>query len=155
EDWEPIFAVYVEREGKDRTGQPALLGSYRVEGDALRFEPRFPLSRGVKYRAVFNPAKLPSREGSKDKPIEVVLHLPKKETPPTVVAQIYPTSDKLPENQLKFYLHFSAPMSRGESYEHIRLLDEKDKVIEKAFLELGQELWDGEYKRFTLLIDPG
>ena len=74
---------------------------------------------------------------------------------PTVVSQIYPSTDRLPENQLKFYLHFSAPMSRGQAYEHIRLIDETGKTIEGAFLELEQELWDRDLRRFTLLCDPG
>ncbi|MCL6608417.1 MAG: hypothetical protein K6T74_10025, partial [Geminicoccaceae bacterium] len=67
----------------------------------------------------------------------------------------YPTSDQLPENQLRFYIHFSAPMSRGEAYARIRLLDSAGKPIDAAFLELGEELWDPSGKRFTLLIDPG
>ena len=81
--------------------------------------------------------------------------LAKPKTEPTVVTQVYPTSDKLPENQLKFYLHFSAPMSRGDSYKHIQLLDEKGKAVELPFLELDEELWDPAGKRFTLFFDPG
>ncbi len=69
--------------------------------------------------------------------------------------QVYPTADKLPENQLKFYLHFTAPMSRGEAYRRVRLLDADGKPVDQPFLELGEELWDPDGKRFTLLIDPG
>jgi hypothetical protein len=156
EEWTPIFAVYVERgDGKDRKDQSALLGDYRIDGEILRFTPRFPLAPGVKYRAVLDVARIPDRAGSTEKPVEVVLHLPRKETPATTVAQVYPTSDKLPENLLRFYLHFSAPMGRGQAYRHVRLLVADGKSIEKAFLELDQELWDAEQKRFTLIIDPG
>ena len=49
---------------------------------------------------------------------------------PTVVEAVYPTAERLPENQLKFYLHFSAPMSRGEAYRRVQLLDEKGKAVE-------------------------
>ena len=155
EQWQTLFAVYVERNSK-REKQPAMLGSYRVEKDVLHFEPRFPLVRGVSYRAVFHPAKLPGHAGSTEQAIEKVLLLPKaKPAAPTTVAHVYPSKDELPENQLKFYLHFSAPMSRGESYEHIRLLRPDGKADERAFLELPQELWDRDGKRFTLLIDPG
>ena len=38
----------------------------------------------------------------------------------TIVEHVYPSTDQLPENQLKFYLHFSAPMSRGEAYSRIQ-----------------------------------
>jgi hypothetical protein len=155
EQWQTLFAVYVEGSG-ERAQQPAMLGSYRVTKDVLRFEPRFPLMPGVAYRAVFHPAHLPGHAGSTEQAVEKLLLLPKpKPAAPTVVAHVYPSKDELPENQLKFYLHFSAPMSRGEAYEHIRLLRSDGKADERAFLELPQELWDRDGKRFTLLLDPG
>jgi hypothetical protein len=72
-----------------------------------------------------------------------------------VVTHIYPSADVLPENLLKFYVHFSAPMSRGRIYEHIHLLDERGKAVELPFLEIDEELWDSAMKRLTLFIDPG
>jgi hypothetical protein len=156
EQWTALFAVYVDRgDGKERKDQLAMLGTYSVVNDLLRFEPRFPLVRGVHYRVVFDAAKLPGHDKSNEKPIETVLFIPKPKTLPTVVERIYPTRDDLPENQLKFYIHFSAPMSRGEAYANIKLLDDKGKPIDNAFLELDQELWDPDMKRFTLLIEPG
>jgi hypothetical protein len=56
---------------------------------------------------------------------------------------------------LKFYIHFSAPMSRGGAYDHVHLLDASGKEIDLPFLELGEELWDPAYQRFTLFFDPG
>jgi hypothetical protein len=155
EQWQALLAVYVEREG-DRAEQPAMLGSYRVEKGALRFEPRFPLVPGVSYRAVLHLDRLPGRATDAGTSLETVLMIPKpKPATPTVVAHVYPSKDELPENQLKFYLHFSAPMSRGEAYEHIHLLGPDGKEDARAFLQLPQELWDGEHKRFTLFLDPG
>ena len=61
----------------------------------------------------------------------------------------------MPENLLKFYLHFSAPMSRGEAYRRIHLLDADGNEVADPFLELGEELWDRDMRRFTLLFDPG
>jgi hypothetical protein len=61
----------------------------------------------------------------------------------------------VPENLLKFYIHFSAPMSRGVAYDHLHLLDATDRKIDLPFLELGEELWDPRAMRFTLLFDPG
>ncbi len=46
-------------------------------------------------------------------------------------------------------------MSRGEAYRHIRLLDASGRPIADPFLELDEELWSGDGKRFTLLFDPG
>src|SRR5262249_20228739 len=110
---------------------------------------RFPLEPGVRYRAVFGPADRPGER------IETIVSLPRRPTVPTTVIHVYPSASRLPENQLKFYLHFSAPMSRGEAYQHIRLLDAKGKPIDLPFLELDQELWDAEGQRFTLFFDPG
>ena len=46
-------------------------------------------------------------------------------------------------------------MSRGEAYRHIRLLDAAGKPVADPFLELDEELWSADGKRFTLLFDPG
>jgi hypothetical protein len=74
---------------------------------------------------------------------------------PTHVEQVYPTANVLPENQLKFYIYFSGPMSRGEAYARIHLIEASGKEIEQPFLELGEELWNREGTRFTLFFDPG
>ena len=72
-----------------------------------------------------------------------------------MVSEVYPSSATLPENLLKFYLHFSAPMQRGHVYDHIRLLGEAGKPVELPFLELDEELWNPEMTRLTIFIDPG
>jgi hypothetical protein len=76
-------------------------------------------------------------------------------SPATVVAQVYPSAAVLPENLLKFYVHFSAPMTRGAAYQNIHLRDASGAVIDLPFLELPEELWDASMTRLTLLIDPG
>ena len=68
---------------------------------------------------------------------------------------VYPSRDLLPENLLRFYIHFSAPMSRGEAYRRIKLLDTTGKPVDSPFLELDEELWSSDGTRFTLLFDPG
>jgi hypothetical protein len=152
--WGKVLALYVDRPGKGRDGQPAVLGTHRLDRGVLRFEPRFPLVRGVRYRVVLDQTELPGGAGSK--PVEVVLSLPRAARKPTaVVAQVYPSGDRLPENLLRFYLHFSAPMSQGNSLQHIKLLDGKGKLIDLPFLKLNQELWDPSGTRFTLFLDPG
>jgi hypothetical protein len=116
-----------------------------VEGGALVFEPRFGLQPGLRYRAVFHPTRLSAH-----------FDIPKPDrAPSTRVEQVYPSRNVLPENQLKLYLHFSAPMSRGEAYRRVRLLDEIGAAVELPFLELDEELWDPEGKRLTILFDPG
>ncbi|MEE8257232.1 MAG: hypothetical protein V3R60_05015, partial [Acidobacteriota bacterium] len=158
-----IFAVYVESDSlvsaeEANIGRvPPVAGSYRWEDGVLRFQPRYPLQPGLRYRAVFTPPPSTSTsEAEAAKPVTAVFEIPKPETiPTTVVEQVYPTRDRLPENQLKFYLHFSAPMSRGEAYRRVFLLDDEGRPVELPFLELDEELWDVEGKRLTLLFDPG
>jgi hypothetical protein len=71
------------------------------------------------------------------------------------VTTVYPSAATLPENQLRFYLHFATPMARGEAYEHLVLLKENGQPVLRPFLEIGEELWDKSGTRLTLLIDPG
>jgi hypothetical protein len=147
DEWPGVFALYVEREGKDTKDQSSVLGTYQITDGVIRFEPRYPLVRGVRYKAVYNRPDV--------NPVVAHLLIPKPKLPATVVEQVYPTRDALPENQLRFYLHFSAPMSRGEAYDRIQLLDDDAKPVIKPFLTLEQELWDTDGKRFTLFLDPG
>ena len=46
-------------------------------------------------------------------------------------------------------------MQRGEAWRRVHLYDAEGKLVELPFLELQQELWDPEYKRLTVLFDPG
>ena len=153
--WQARFAVYALADQKASIeDRPAMVGSYSLDEGRLRFAPRYPPEPGVIYRAVYRPSEAASKEQAAG--LTADFEIPAlRETPPTEITAVYPSRDKLPENQLKFYLHFSAPMSRGEAYEHVRLLDAAGRPIELPFLELGEELWDGDFRRFTLFFDPG
>jgi hypothetical protein len=157
-EWNTLLAVYVAGQGGEGEHRPAMLGSYGVDGNTLRFTPRFALEAGVRYRAVFHPARLPraaEREAAR-RAVVAEFALPVAPAGPgTVVERVYPSADRLPENQLKFYIHFSGPMSGGEAYRHIHLLNASGQADDAAFLELGEELWDPTGTRFTLFIDPG
>ena len=157
EHWKRVLAVYAETGGSSSTSDhPPMLGRYSIQKGLLSFEPQFPLEPGVAYRAEFRPDHLPGTQSSKGAPIVAVFKLPAmSDGPRTVVKQIFPSSPTLPENLLKFYVHFSAPMSRGQIYEHIRLRDDLGKEIELPFLEIDEELWDPAMTRLTLFIDPG
>ena len=143
EGWSSVLAVY--------TGSgdaPAMLGSYDVTGHVLTFHPRFPSAAGVHYRAVF---KAPGVER-----IEASFDVPSATTALTRVEKIFPSTDVLPSNALRFYIYFSAPMSRGEAWTHIHLVDaDTSRTVEIPFLELDQELWDQNNQRLTVLFDPG
>jgi hypothetical protein len=147
-----ILSVSVISEGK-RDDLPAMAGTYIVSGSSLRFTPRYALRPGLRYRAVLVPGTSPVE---KSEAVTLEVSVPEAAArQPTEVTHVYPTSATLPENQLKFYVHFSAPMGRGEAYEHVRLLDARGRPADLPFLELAEELWDASGKRLTLLIDPG
>ena len=103
----------------------------------------------------FDPVKLPQFTNLAAPEIARDFVLPKPSSIATKVAAVYPSKSALPENQLKFYVHFCAPMSRGEAYERIHLSNERGEEVEFPFLELGEELWDDSGTRFTLFFDPG
>lgn len=148
-----VLQVFVEADLDD---PPPVVGSLKVDGNLLRFMPRYPLEPGLSYRAVLDRSKLSARGGKPGDVVSAVFPIEKVNSrPTTVVEHIFPTSDRLPENQLKFYIHFSAPMSRGEAYRRVHLIDSAGKEVEAVFLELGEELWDGKGQRFTLFFDPG
>ena len=150
DDWRKLFVVFVENDSP-RAEVPPVSGSYQIKDGAVVFEPRYPLQAGVTYRALFTPENYVSgAEGA-----GAVFDIPKRTTTPSTVLHIYPSPDRLPENLLKFYIHFSAPMSRGEAYRRLKLLDSDGQTVELAFLEIGEELWDGAGKRLTLFFDPG
>lgn len=155
--WQKLFAVYTEQGNLlSDIALPAMLGTHRVENGKLRFEPQFPLEPGVTYRATFQPSNLPDGLGKKGLPLSSTLRVPARPSKPTtVVRQVYPSVSLVPENLLKFYVHFSAPMSRGHIYDYIHLKDEKEKDVELPFLEIDEELWDPTMTRLTLFIDPG
>lgn len=156
-EWQKLLSVHAEP--KLEIGAlidlPAMVGKYEVEPDAVRFTPQFPLERGLTYRAVFRPTEIPGG-GKNGSSISASVKLPAKILEPsTTVEAVYPSGSEVPENLLKFYLHFSAPMSRGGIYEYILLENAEGQPIELPFLEIDEELWNREMTRLTLFIDPG
>lgn len=149
---DPIFSVHVD--GTGRADLPPVQGTLLIEEDRLRFRPLFPLQPGVTYRVELRLAGL--NPGVPLEPIRARFRFgTPTQMPGTVVKQVYPTTDRVPENLLKFYIYFSAPMSRGGIYEHIHLLDASGRPVELPFLEIDEELWNPEFTRLTLFIDPG
>ena len=144
--WGSVFSVYA-----GAGDIPPLAGAYNVERDTLIFRPSYPIAPGVRYRAVFRP---PWGGAAVEKTFDGP-HQDK--TPSARVEHIYPSADVLPSNQLRLYIYFSAPMSRGESARYLHVLDETGKDLQGAqavFLP-GEELWDPNYQRLTMTFDPG
>ena len=109
--WSAFFPVRVV--SKSDSAPPALLGRYELARDGAVFRPRFSLKPGLRHVARFHMD--PERVVA-----ECTVLIPLPETEPTNVAAIYPSTVELPENLLRFYLQFSAPMRKGDIYRYIR-----------------------------------
>jgi len=148
-----VFQLHVVPSGgfkaDERESMPAVLGKLSLTENptALLFEPRFSLQDGIRYRARL-------RFDGLNVQAELFRALEPK-LPTTFVEKVYPTGARLPENLLKFYVHFSNPMAMRNVYEHVHLRDEKGRELVQPFLEIHEELWDKQGKRLTLLLDPG
>ena len=140
--WAAVFKIAVAAD------QPPMLGDYRIDGDRIRFTPMFPLDPGRQYHVTFTSL------GSQ--PITATVALPAADaTPTTMVAQVFPTADVVPENQLRLYVHFSAPMGMKGGLDYIHLLDDGGTEVTDPFLPLDAEFFNNDRTRYTVFFDPG
>jgi hypothetical protein len=133
---------------------PDVFGRYQVLEDGLRFTPHFPFERGLSYRACFDPRPLCRPELS-----DVLTHefsfQRERSVLPTEVKHIFPSSDCLPENLLRFYVCFSNSMQRGRVEAEISLLGPDGEPAPDALYRAPVELWDRSMRHLTILLDPG
>ena len=158
--WQAILRVQVARTGRASAETPPVLGTYGVRDGALRFTPQFPFDPGQRYEVVFDPSSLPSvRRGSVPvplRPLSTTVAIPAPDVAPsTRVVAVYPSALEVPENHLRLYIAFSAPMGLGDGATHISLLDEHGRPLADPFLPLEVDLWNADRTRFTVLYDPG
>jgi hypothetical protein len=149
ETWQALLRVTVT--GNDAA---AVTGRYVVLSDSLQFQPRFPFDPGRSYSVRFDPARLPvPRAGPV---VEQAVALPARASgPATEVTAIYPSAGAWPENLLRFYVHFSAPMSATTSGKYVHLLDDAGEEVTEALLDVETDLWNDDYTRCTVFFDPG
>ena len=158
--WQAILRVRVAQADPAPVELPAVLGDHAVHAGVLRFTPRFPFDAGQRYEVVFDPSSLPSaRAGSAPTPpraLRATVEVPAPDREPsTRVVAVYPTGPEVPENHLRLYVVFSAPMGLGGGSAHVRLLDEHGRPVADPFLPLDVDLWNADRTRFTVLYDPG
>jgi hypothetical protein len=146
EEWSSILRVSVAPD------QPPMLGGWAVVDRRLRFTPMFPLDSGRSYSVVFTPPNSAAAGGV----LRATVSLPDRDrTPTTVVTTTYPTGDVVPENQLRLYVHFSAPMGLKGGLDYIHLLDDAGREVKDPFLPLDAEFWNDDRTRYTVFFDPG
>jgi len=145
DEWVAILRVAVAAD------QPPMAGDYVVSEGRLRFTPMFPLDAGRDYVVRFvAPGDLAAQA------ISASVSLPARDTTPvTVVSQVFPSAGDVPENQLRLYVHFSAPMGSKGGLDYIHLLDDKGAEVKDPFLPLDAEFWNDDRTRYTVFFDPG
>ena len=152
DDWARVLRV-TAKVGNFPLENPPMAGRYTIEQRAIRFTPMFPFDPGREYQVSFNPGAVPGGSGAA---VTAVVSRPAEPvTQPTVVSRVYPSGDVVPENQLRMYIHFSAPMGRKGGLDYVQLLDERGAVVEDPFLPLDAEFWNEDRTRYTVFFDPG
>lgn len=150
QEWSRVMRVGVADDG------PSVLGSYGRHEDTLRFTPAFPFDPGRSYRVRVDLSQLPGRTpGTAAVVTSQVAQLAPATKPTTVVQQVYPSGSEVPENLLRMYVEFSAPMARYGGVASVHLFDDAGKEVEGAFLPLDYEFWSADRRRFTVFFDPG
>jgi len=161
EQWQRVFPVFVGKiYPEDGSATPPILGTYKIENQAIYFKPRFPFRLGLAHYARFDFIQLsslvdwPNASGRDfmentfllDKPASIAT---------TTVTNIFPSADVVPANLLKVYIHFSAPMGPGNAHDYVHLLNSRNEEVALPFVEVEQGLWDRDRKRLTLFFHPG
>jgi hypothetical protein len=155
-EWSEVFRVVVAGgKPEEVMNRLPVAGTYSLTETGIRFDPQFPLAPGLEYRAILNPDYDPAHARKGDR-IEASFTVPKPPPGPRIsIAGIYPSGNRLPENTLRFYIHFSGQVARGDVYRHLKLIRDDGIEVKSPFLELDEELWSVDGTRLTVLFHPG
>lgn len=159
--WQALFAVYVgESLPSDSQEKPPILGDYKIGDEAISFRPRFPFRPDLTHNARFNLTELYALVGQENSTNKDWLEATfpggsDVSIPTTTVTEVYPTTDKVPANLLRLYVHFSAPMSRRAVNDYVHLFDFNGIEVSLPFVEIETGLWDRNQQRLTLFFHPG
>lgn len=145
DDGERIFYVGLLNDESGKIGAP-LFGKYLVRDGMLVFIPSQPFSPGKTYRAI--------RIDTKDKDF-TQFKLPLSKPQDAVkVLKVYPTTDRVPANLLKFTIVFSGPMRQSKTiFDSIELVGPEGKSVDDPWRRT--ELWNDNDTRLTLWFHPG
>jgi hypothetical protein len=161
-EWSSLLKVTVDIHSGLPSEFPDVLGRYAVTDSAVTFTPLFPFDPGRDYRVVFDPSHLPRPRQTAS--VTVVVGLPEITTEPTAVVAIHPSADVVPENLLRVYIEFSAPMGNRSGLDFVKLVElsgpggdagKTERIVEGAFLPVEADFWSPDHTRYTLFFDPG
>ena len=157
--WIEFFSVHTSNSKLERSEQPAVLGSYAIERGGIRFRPRFPFVAGMSYQGQFDGSAFDRfADGSMTKTPSAVVDFTMPEPAgraSTTVEAVYPSATELPENLLRLYVYFSAPMRTKDVETHVHLYTATGEEVALPFVEIRNGLWDPMQQRLTLFFHPG
>lgn len=142
-----MLQVFVGTEEQCCDTKTPMAGRYTHKNNVLSFTPAFGFSAGQHYVA-----RVRSEEKEELIPFRIHSDIP---MPPAKITKLYPSGETLPENTLRFYIHFSKPMKPHVALNYIKLRDTSGNVDDAAFMQFKQELWNEDRTRLTVLMDPG
>jgi hypothetical protein len=150
---ETVLRVSVAGAGDDGD-VPNVPGDHELLDDGVLFLPRYPFEPGVPFRAILD-LRVLGPSGSAE--LQTLDFLIPREggTGDTDVSQVFPSSDVLPENLLRFTVRFSRPMRRGGAEENIAVLGADGRPAPDILYRAPVELWDSGMTSLTILLDPG
>ncbi len=160
DQWTALLRIVVASDNKPSSDRPAVLGTYSVSEGMLHFAPRFPFDPGQRYSVLLDQSLLPSARdrsvSSEWGRISTTVEVPAPDRAATTrVVQVHPTAQVVPENQLRLYISFSAPMGLSGGFGYVHLIDEGGQAVVDPFLPLDVDLWNEDRTRYTVLFDPG
>jgi hypothetical protein len=149
-----IHVKVADPEGMGGDDLPGVSGDVAVRGGRVCFLPDFPFDPGVRFLAVLDLGVLQRRTGGAV--LTRAFSIPREAAPPEPeVSRVFPSANVLPENLLRFYVHFSNPMRRGRAENNIELLGPDGRPARDVLYRAPVELWNSSMKCLTILVDPG
>ncbi len=149
-----LLRVKVAEAGGPDDDLPEVSGDYDIRGDEVRFIPHFAFDSGVLFRAILDLRPLGLPVPTEFQALEFSFSRDTG-TAETKVCHVFPSSDLLPANLLRFCVRFSGPMKRGRAQDNIQILGSDGEPIPDALYRAPVELWDRSMTCLTILLDPG
>jgi hypothetical protein len=147
-----LMQVFVGPQEACCTGKSPIAGRYSVTDNTVTFDPAFDFITDQRYTVLTRNRNGENNAVSELK--EFTLRSASEAVKPEVL-MVYPSGPTLPENTLRFYIHFSTPMMPHLAEKFIKLIDSEGNSDTTAFMKFKQELWSKDRRRLTLLMDPG
>ena len=139
---ETTLKVYLGAQFSEPSKTP-IIGNTLRTATGFVFYPWAPLQREVTYTIVW--------EGNTQN-----FNIPREtEYEALRVISVFPNTETVPANLLKWYIEFSRPVNPTKIYDHITLVDASGMEVERAILPLSTPLLSKDGKTLTLWMEPG